>query len=120
LQSGASNRTSNTTNATNATDCTDYYYYMNLTLAEKIARFEEIYCSPVGLTASDVMVRKIEQLADADHNGVLSCSEFTSAYANVGNMTTVDSFCTNINMTFTSTAARPSPLLLDPSRKRTR
>jgi hypothetical protein len=53
------NATVNSTTATNATDCTDYYYYMNLTLAEKVARFEQLYCGFDGLTASDVMVRKI-------------------------------------------------------------
>jgi hypothetical protein len=87
----ASTTTNATNNATN-NNCTDYYYYMNLTLAEKIAHFEESNCAGEGLTASDAMVRKIEALADTNRNGEVNCKEFNSAYA--ANITTIESFCT--------------------------
>jgi hypothetical protein len=93
-------------NATNATtDCTDYNYYMNLTLAEKFARLEELYCGPLGLTASDAMVRKLEALADTNNNGVLSCEEFNSAYFK-NETILLDSFCRDkTNVTFTTVPA---------------
>jgi hypothetical protein len=51
------------------------------------------------------MVRKLEGLADANGNGVLSCEEFNGAYFK-NNSTTVESFCTvNTNFTFTTAPA---------------
>jgi hypothetical protein len=102
LQSVVSNNATNN-NATNATDCTDYYYYMNLTLAEKIAHFEDTHCKGGGLTASAAMVRKLEALADTNGNGLLSCDEFNGAYAI--NATTEETFCTVANFTFNTTTA---------------
>jgi hypothetical protein len=104
IGSNATNATAGTTNVT-ANNCTDYYYYMNLTLAEKVAHFEETNCVGDGLFASAAMVRKLEGLADANGNGVLSCEEFNGAYFK-NNSTTVESFCTvNTNFTFTTAPA---------------
>jgi hypothetical protein len=89
------------------TDCTDYHYYMNLTLAQKLAHFEEYYCGPKGLVASAALVRKLEALADANRNGVLSCEEFNGAYS-TNITTTVDRFCTvntNVINNFTTAPA---------------
>jgi hypothetical protein len=83
---------SNATNATNTTDCTDYYYYMNLTLAEKVARLEDVYCSAQGLTLADSVVRKLEQLAKTNASETtITCQDFKNAY--LANITTAESFC---------------------------
>jgi hypothetical protein len=104
LQSVVSNATNNATTTNNATanNCTDYYYYMNLTLSEKIAHFDETNCVSNGLTASAKMVRKLEQLADTNGNGVVSCEEFNGAY--FVNTATEESFCT-VSTNFTTAPA---------------
>jgi hypothetical protein len=109
---------SNATNATNGTtDCTDYYYYMNLTLAEKVARFEELYCGPIGLTASDSIVRRIEALVKSNASeATISCQDFNSAY--VTNMSEVYGFCTNItNLTYLKLTKPPATTPSGPTTK---
>jgi hypothetical protein len=76
---------------------------MNLTLAEKVAHFEATHCVGNNLTASDVMVRKLEGLADEDGNGVVSCQEFNSAYFT--NISTTEFCMVTTNITSNSTSA---------------
>jgi hypothetical protein len=67
---------------------------MNLTLAEKVAHFEKYYCGPIGLTASDAMVRKLEELAKTNASETtMNCKDFNSAYLPTTNSSTLDSFC---------------------------
>jgi hypothetical protein len=105
---GCSGRRDLQSAASNATDCTDYYYYMNLTLAQKVARLEELYCAPMGLTATDTMVRKLEQLTKTNASeATVTCQDFNNAY--MANMTEVNSFCMNTtNLTYTKFTKSPA------------
>jgi hypothetical protein len=83
---------------------------MNFTLAEKVAHFEKYFCGPIGLTASDLMVRKLEQIAKTNASETtMSCQDFNNAYLPTANLTSLDSLCTGTtNLTYSKFTKAPA------------
>lgn len=74
--------------------CEDYRFYMSMSENERYNYLADKHCGNSGLSASAPDIRAaLEQLADINNDGTLSCDEFNAAEFNIGSF----GFCKRYN-----------------------